>query len=270
MENNLKIIVNADDFGMSHEKNIAIDNLMRRGICTNASLVVNMPTTQEAVKLSYEGGYADKISLHLNLTVGRALSDEIKKIPLYYDKDKFAYRPIIKINEQVYPKYIKTIQEELEMQIKQFLSYGYELRNIDSHNWVHLRLPVWLALKPLIKKYKIRIVRPMWEGYKKPNIASVKWSKYFTAFQPLLLCYKPCRIVEHSSNIEQFVLNAERLRKKKYVEVFTHPDIIDGKIMDISSSYIGKERESVEKNVDMLREYKKISIIQILEEMENE
>ena len=79
MKNIAKIVVNADDFGMSVNKNIAIDQMMRKGVCTNASLVVNMNYSDEAVRLAYEGGYEDRLSLHINLTEGRALSEGIKK-----------------------------------------------------------------------------------------------------------------------------------------------------------------------------------------------
>ena len=52
MKNIAKIVVNADDFGMSVNKNIAIDQMMRKGVCTNASLVVNMNYSDEAVRLA--------------------------------------------------------------------------------------------------------------------------------------------------------------------------------------------------------------------------
>ena len=48
----MNLIVNADDFGMSHTKNLAIDVMMKKNICTNASLVVNMPRSYEAVELA--------------------------------------------------------------------------------------------------------------------------------------------------------------------------------------------------------------------------
>lgn len=261
-----KIVVNADDFGMSHEKNLAIDELMREGICTNTSLVVNMPDTEEAVKMAFKGGYQDKVSLHLNLTVGESISEGIREKSLYYDNGQFAYRPIIKLNKQVYPMYIKVVRREIEAQIQRFIGFGFELKSIDSHNWVHLRMPVWMALKPLIKKYNIPIVRPMWDGYKRPEIASEKWSKYFTRFQPILLKCPQCRVLGHTSNIEQFFVDEESLRKERYVEVFTHPDMIDGRNMDISSSYLKKGKDTVENNVKLLEQYEKVSIAQILEE----
>ena len=261
----MQIIVNADDFGMTANKNRAIDQLMRKGICTNASLVVNTAYSDEAVRLAYEGGYQDRISLHLNLTEGQALSDDIKKIPLYYEKGAFVHRAIIRQNKQVYPFHIVAVRNEVEAQIQKFIKYGLKIKSIDSHNWVHLRVPVWLALKPLIKKYDIKIVRPMWEGYKRPEIASDKWSKYFTAFQPWLLQCKQCNIIQHTSNIEQFLLYEDEIKKFRYVETFVHPDMINDEIIDISSSYLKHPKQSVENNVSKLSSYPKISIDKLLE-----
>ena len=266
MGNNTKIVVNADDFGMSHEKNVAIDSLMRSGVCTNTSLVINMPYTEEAVRMAFDGGYQDKVSLHLNLTVGESLSTKIREVSLYYADGKFAYRPIIKINKQVYPKYVRVVREELEEQIKAFLNYGFTLKGIDSHNWVHLRVPVWMALKPLIRKYKIPIVRPMWEGYKRPEIASLKWSRYFRLFQPVLLRCRQCRVLGYTSNIEQFLVDEKKAGQCEFVEVFTHPDMIDGQNIDTSGSYLGKPKDCVVNNVRLIDAYEKVSIAQILEE----
>lgn len=264
----MKIVVNADDFGMSHSKNLAIDNLMRAGICSNASLVVNMPYTEEAVKMALKGGYADKISLHLNMTEGKAVSSKIKSVSLYYKELEFNYKPIIKNINQIMPWYITEIRDEISAQIETFIGYGFELKSLDSHNWIHLRLPIWIALRPLINKYRIKIIRPMWEGYKLAEIASKKWSKYFKLFQPILLSCKQCRIIEYSSNIEQFVLRERKLIKKQFVEVFTHPDLVDGKIMDLSSSYLKKERDTVENNVKLLKNYTIISVKDLIGEYE--
>lgn len=259
-------MVNADDFGMSHEKNIAIDEMMRSNICTNASLVINMPYTQEAISLAYSGGYQDKLSLHINLTIGESISRTIRNIPLYYENCKFAYRPIIKSNTQIYPKHIQVLREEIESQIVKFQEYGLNLSSIDSHNWVHLRIPVWMALKPLINKYDIKIVRPMWDGYKRPEIASKKWSRYFTIFSPVLLRSQQCQVLSHTSNIEQFLLDEENIKNYRFVEVFTHPDIVAGQVIDISSSYLKNPKETVIHNVKLIKKYEIVTVKQILEE----
>lgn len=262
----MRLIVNADDFGMNHEKNIAVDKMMKDNICTNASLVVNTPYSQEAVDMAFANGYQNKLSLHINLTIGEPLSNSIKKYPLYYEKGAFAYHPIIKSKNQIYPFHIKSVQEEIEAQFIKFIGYGLNLKSVDSHNWVHLRLPIWLSLKPLISKYNIKIVRPMWIGYKKDIIASKKWAKYFRFVEPILLKNPACQIFEHTSNIEQFLINENNLKAFETVEVFTHPDLIDGQILDVSSSYLRKPYSTVVNNVRLLDRYSKATINEIIED----
>lgn len=263
----MQIIVNADDFGMTHEKNIAIDEMMRKNICTKASLVVNTPWTEEAVSMAFNGGYEEKISLHINLTTGYALSDDIKKLPLYYQKDSFIYRPIITQMTQIIPRHIKVLRKEIEAQIQRYSDYGLKINSIDSHNWVHLRLPVWIAIIPLLKEYNISVVRPMWTGYKRKEIASPKWSKYFKLMYPIMMLCKKCRIIQHTSNIEQFLLEEDKLKNLNLVEVFTHPDLINGQIVDVSSSYKKQCPKNVIENVNMIEHYKKTTMYQALKQL---
>lgn len=263
----MQIIINADDFGMSHTKNLAVDEMMKKNICTNASLVVNMPDTNEAVWLAIKNGYQDRISLHLNLTVGESLTSQIRKVKLYYTENQFIYKPVIKNDEQVALEYISEIRNEIEAQINKFLDFGFKLRSIDSHNWIHLRLPVWVALRPVLDDYNIPIVRPMWSGYKRPEIASEKWSKYFANIEPILRDCSKYRIIEHTSNIEQFLVVETKITGYKYVELFTHPDMVKGRILDLSSSYLGKEKEQVINNVMLVKKYPKVSFNYILEEL---
>lgn len=262
----MRLIINADDFGMSHDKNLAIDQMMRQDICTNASVVVNMPWSDEAIELAKDGNYLERLSLHLNLTVGESLTLNIRKIPLYYQNGEFARMAIIKQYRQVMPFHIKALQEEIEAQIKRFLDYGVLLKSVDSHNWVHLRLPIWLAFKPLIKKYHIKVVRPMWIGYKREEIASRRWAKYFRIIDPFISSVKECKIIAHTSNVEQFLLKASELECYEIVEVFVHPDVVNEEIMDMSSSYLKKPRNSVVYNVGQVKQYEKITVQQVLEE----
>ena len=107
----------------------------------------------------------------------------------------------------------------------------------------------------------------MWEGYKRPEIASDKWSKYFITIQPWILRCRQCNIIQHTSNIEQFLLYEEELKNLKYIETFVHPDIINNKIIDISSSYLKQPKGCVEDNVNKLSSYSKVLIDNVLEEI---
>ena len=63
----MKIILNADDFGRSIERNQAIDDAFKQGLIRSSSLIVTGKYLQDAVDYINKGGYADKIHLHLRL-----------------------------------------------------------------------------------------------------------------------------------------------------------------------------------------------------------
>lgn len=50
------IIISADDFGRSIERNEAIDQAFRQGLIKSAALMINTPYTQDAVNKSIRGG----------------------------------------------------------------------------------------------------------------------------------------------------------------------------------------------------------------------
>ena len=72
------IIVNADDFGSSIEANEGIAVSFQQQLIDRTTLMVNMPSASEAVKLASELGFTDRIGLHLNLTEGVPLTESIK------------------------------------------------------------------------------------------------------------------------------------------------------------------------------------------------
>ena len=49
------IVINADDFGRSIERNDAIDFAFKHGIIGSAALIVNSPYTQDAVNKAIRG-----------------------------------------------------------------------------------------------------------------------------------------------------------------------------------------------------------------------
>lgn len=50
-----KIILSADDFGRSHERNMAIDYAMKHGLIKSAALIMGSEFTDEAVNFARGG-----------------------------------------------------------------------------------------------------------------------------------------------------------------------------------------------------------------------
>src|SRR5258708_34967740 len=80
-----KIIVNADDFGMSAETNRAIVEAFENNVISSATLMTNTPGFDEACELAHRHRLLGKIGLHLNLTSGYPLSSPIRQCPRFCD-----------------------------------------------------------------------------------------------------------------------------------------------------------------------------------------
>lgn len=257
----MKLVVNADDLGMDKNKNMAVIQSLTEHYCTQASIVVNCgDATQEAVRMIKNNDLGDKIGLHINLTVGEPLTNDIKACKLYCKDGKFVYDPWLismkKLIKVLWPRNIKAIRTELEAQIKAYLDYGFELRHIDSHNWIHLLLPVWLALKPLIKKYNIKTIRGIRPGMMQKR--RWKFSLYYRIFNKVFLSSQEIRL-PYASNIYEFTAIDYKLYENcKCTEVFTHPILLDGELIDNSRSYKKYSKETMSGNMNKIACHNKV------------
>src|SRR5699024_9671925 len=73
-----RVIINADDFGLSHDENRTIIAAFQQGLISSATLMANMPAFVEACALTREHGLQGRVGLHFNLTYGRPLSTAIR------------------------------------------------------------------------------------------------------------------------------------------------------------------------------------------------
>ena len=158
----MKVIVNADDYGMNENVSAAIVESFKRGYINQTTLIVNMPWAARAVELAKKEGLFDKIGLHLNLTTGKPLTPRIARCPLFcnasgeFDK-RFAQLGNLYCS---YSEEIKSlISEEVESQIKQYCDFGLPLRHLDSHHHVHHRLPLARHIMPIMARYGFKSIR---------------------------------------------------------------------------------------------------------------
>jgi predicted glycoside hydrolase/deacetylase ChbG (UPF0249 family) len=138
---NRKLIVTADDFGLTHGVNQAIVRAYREGIVTSASLMVNGSAFESAVALAKENSGFD-VGLHLDLTDN----------PI-----AFATRSIRgKITDV-------DLERQIRSQIEKVLNAGIPLTHIDGHKHVHVVPQVLRAICRIAPDYGIRAVRAVVE-----------------------------------------------------------------------------------------------------------
>ena len=83
-----KLIVNADDFGLTNGVNRAIIEGHTRGAITSATLMANMPAFDAAVRLAKDHPSLG-VGLHFNITQGRPVADASRVGSLIDDSGEF-------------------------------------------------------------------------------------------------------------------------------------------------------------------------------------
>lgn len=77
----MRIILNADDFGKSTERNRAVDDCFKQGLISSAGLIVTGKHLPEAVDYIKKGGCAEKVHLHVNISAN-LLHEDSEDAPL--------------------------------------------------------------------------------------------------------------------------------------------------------------------------------------------
>lgn len=243
-----KIILSADDFGRSHERNLAIDYAFKNGLIKSAALLVNSDFSDEAARMAHEGGYINNLHCHLNLASGeisgnaKPLDSEFTRCSDFCENGAFRPKEECAFFSKETFNNVQFVFLELEAQYKRFIALTDNQGNnshIDFHLYYNLNVPVALALRKLMKKYNIKTARYFGEHHKMYG----KRMK-IKLFIIKLLERKDSNIAK-ACNIDFYVSDKKSFYNNKYIELYVHPDYVDGELIDNSVSVFGHERETL-------------------------
>lgn len=133
-----RLIVNADDFGLSASVNAAVIQAHREGILTTASLMVNEPGFAGAVALARENPRLG-VGLHLTLLQGHATLPP-EQIPGLVDaQGAFPQSPArVGLAYFFKPSLRRRLQAEIRAQLDKFRRTGLRLDHLNGHLHLHL------------------------------------------------------------------------------------------------------------------------------------
>ena len=154
-----RLIVNADDFGLSASVNAAVIRAHREGILTTASLMVSEPGFTEAVQLARENPRLG-VGLHLTLLMGHsALPPE--KIPgLVNARGEFSNRPVgVGLGYFFNRGLREQLRAEIHAQFEKFHATGLPLDHVNGHLHLHLHPVVFKILMADADQLRIRHLR---------------------------------------------------------------------------------------------------------------
>lgn len=153
------LIVTGDDFGRSHEVNEAIERGHEAGFLTQASLMVNEPCADEAVRIAQRHP-ALCVGLHLTLCDGRAS----KLSPLTNAAAHFCVSPTRAGMLYAWrPSLARPLEEEIRAQFQRFRALGFGPTYWDGHTHLHLQWRVHRLTVPVAVEYGFRASRVVHE-----------------------------------------------------------------------------------------------------------
>ena len=154
-----KLIIAADDFGLTAGVNEAIAIACRSGIVTTASLMVTGTGYESAVDIAQREPRLD-VGLHLNLTEGHpvAKSSTISSIA---DSRGFLYRHPLKLAAALFRGKVEILdlEREIRAQLEKALNSELEVTHIDGHKHVHVIPTVLGIVQRAAPEYRIAAIR---------------------------------------------------------------------------------------------------------------
>jgi hopanoid biosynthesis associated protein HpnK len=154
-----RLIVNADDFGLSPSVNAAVIRAHREGILTSASLMVNEPGFGEAVKLANQNPKLG-IGLHLTLLMGHSNLPPEKIPGLVNARSEFSDSPVGVGMSYFFKRGLREqLRPEIHAQFEKFHATGLPLDHVNGHLHLHLHPVVFKILMEDADKLHIQHMR---------------------------------------------------------------------------------------------------------------
>jgi chitin disaccharide deacetylase len=156
-----RLIVNADDFGLTSGVNRAIVEGNRSGIVTSATLMANAKATDAAIDLA-KAQPGLKTGCHVVLIDGVPLKANLQSLTNGSPRFRTSLKEfsIAALRKQISAE---EVQQEVEAQVRKVQSRGITLTHLDSHKHTHMFPHI---LRPLLRAAKacgIRAVRNPFE-----------------------------------------------------------------------------------------------------------
>jgi predicted glycoside hydrolase/deacetylase ChbG (UPF0249 family) len=217
----MKVIVNADDLGISLEANDAIFQLIAIGRVTSSTLLANGTALTDAAKRSKNFPHCS-FGVHLNASQWQPLTRDPDLRPILDDSGCFAGNRLREVN--ITGALRAALVQEWCAQVTRIQTAGVRISHLDSHHHMHTVPGVFSVLKQVQRRFGIRRVRQTMNIYP-PNVPA---SRRLLAGKALwnwaLRNYYATATTDGFTSLDTFHRAAPRLaRHFRVVELMVHP-----------------------------------------------
>jgi predicted glycoside hydrolase/deacetylase ChbG (UPF0249 family) len=219
------LIVNADDFGLTAGVSSGILDAHRKGIVTSTTVIVNRPIDPALVEQLLASGLG--VGLHLNLTLGRPISDPARVRSLVDVEGTFVRDP-----DEVAARANKDeARIELGTQIDAFRHLiGRFPTHLDSHHHVGRHEPIMELVLDFARALKVPVRSQDDVARASARRVKVRTTDHFIGDAGAEPYWTAERVLEHLAALPGGT-----------TEFMTHPGYYDG---DLAYSRYGRQRDA--------------------------
>lgn len=217
------IIINADDFGYSHNINNTILEYIKLGYCNSTTVMINCNDYIETYNLAKDAGITQQVGLHLNLTIGEPISNEIKACSSFCKNGQFnGYKSKTYKRFSINKKEKNAVEKEIRAQIERYLKIGYTGLSMDSHQGIHFDLSIYPIVIKLFKEYGFKRIR------RSPNInVDIKRSLIRLPYN-YAIKRSGIETTDYLGNFYALKTADFKLSNNKTIEIMCHPQKMNG------------------------------------------
>lgn len=177
-----KLIITADDYGMSQAVNRAIDEGIDNGVITSTNVMTNMPFWQEAEHLKETKA---SIGLHWNLTCGFPVSDKKEIRSLVRDDGEFHSYDDFRARFREGQIDREDILRELKAQYNLFRELIGEPEYWNTHENCHVDFKIFQLFVETARSLKINKMRSHQRIYVNPKEGKSSYSLKWRIMEPV-------------------------------------------------------------------------------------
>ena len=154
-----RMIINADDFGLSRAVNRGILEAFRHGLLTSTTMLVNHNHFEDAVAIARQNPDLP-VGIHLSLLWGRPVSDP-ERVPCLVGRDGcFPRRLTVLARRHLLGRLVPVqVRREFGAQVRKFIDAGLPPTHVDTHKHVHCLPRIMEALGAVAAECGIDKVR---------------------------------------------------------------------------------------------------------------
>lgn len=209
-----KLIITADDFGLSLAVSKGIIQSIKEGLVTETCAMVNSPYFMSSVELAKQNGI-EKMGVHLTATCLMPLEKTLSR-SVFVDKNGRFSKQWLSMN--LSDADIALLEKEFSCQIDTFLATGLHLTHINSHHGLtNVDSRIKVLFEKLSRQYNVPV--------------------RLEQFDQLVML--------DSRQSSEHILQKLKESRGEYVELCTHPGYVDEPLAQVSSLLERREQDLV-------------------------